>query len=218
MIVLCKLWRTIHVLALPYCKDVVRARNEKCRYCGNRVRTGLGSPNRKDRFVESALYLPDRWQAGIGQAVRFQQFPHFARMATRKYHMNNSRRSTHAILGLVDTNTMRRYFCEFIGTFSLVFFAAGAVVVDALMGGSLGSRRHRPDRGPHHHRRHLRFRTRFGCPRQSDTVDRRGVDRSSRLAPCSRLRVSPTNGFDIGGNVSALGVRRTRKDGRQPTQ
>ena len=52
--------------------------------------------------------------------------------------MNKSRRSVHAIPGLADSSTMRRYFCEFIGTFSLVFFAAGAVVVDALMGGSLG--------------------------------------------------------------------------------
>ena len=34
---------------------------------------------------------------------------------------------------------LRRYCCEFIGTFSLVFFAAGAVVVDARMGGTLGA-------------------------------------------------------------------------------
>ena len=34
---------------------------------------------------------------------------------------------------------LRRYCCEFIGTFSLVFFAAGAVVVDAKMGGTLGA-------------------------------------------------------------------------------
>ena len=33
----------------------------------------------------------------------------------------------------------RRYCCEFIGTFSLVFFAAGAVVVSEFMGGSLGA-------------------------------------------------------------------------------
>ncbi len=32
----------------------------------------------------------------------------------------------------------RKYCCEFIGTFSLVFFAAGAVVVDGLVGGGLG--------------------------------------------------------------------------------
>ena len=35
--------------------------------------------------------------------------------------------------------SLRRYCCEFIGTFSLVFFAAGAVIVDALMGGTLGA-------------------------------------------------------------------------------
>lgn len=34
---------------------------------------------------------------------------------------------------------LRRYCCEFIGTFSLVFFAAGAVMVDAKMGGTLGA-------------------------------------------------------------------------------
>ncbi len=33
----------------------------------------------------------------------------------------------------------RKYCCEFIGTFSLVFFAAGAVVVSEFMGGSLGA-------------------------------------------------------------------------------
>ena len=32
----------------------------------------------------------------------------------------------------------RKYCAEFIGTFSLVFFAAGAVVVDGLTGGELG--------------------------------------------------------------------------------
>jgi MIP family channel proteins len=32
----------------------------------------------------------------------------------------------------------RRYACEFIGTFTLVAFAAGAVMVDAMTGGSLG--------------------------------------------------------------------------------
>jgi len=32
----------------------------------------------------------------------------------------------------------RKYCCEFIGTFSLVFFAAGSVVVDGLVGGGLG--------------------------------------------------------------------------------
>jgi MIP family channel proteins len=32
----------------------------------------------------------------------------------------------------------RRYACEFIGTFTLVVFAAGAVMVDAMTGGSLG--------------------------------------------------------------------------------
>ena len=31
----------------------------------------------------------------------------------------------------------QKYCCEFIGTFSLVFFAAGAVVVDGLVGGGL---------------------------------------------------------------------------------
>ncbi len=34
---------------------------------------------------------------------------------------------------------LRRYCCEFIGTYALVFFAAGAVVVDARMGGTLGA-------------------------------------------------------------------------------
>ncbi len=34
---------------------------------------------------------------------------------------------------------LRKYLCEFIGTFSLVFFAAGAVMVDAKMGGGLGA-------------------------------------------------------------------------------
>lgn len=33
---------------------------------------------------------------------------------------------------------LRRYACEFIGTFTLVAFAAGAVMVDAMTGGSLG--------------------------------------------------------------------------------
>ena len=37
------------------------------------------------------------------------------------------------------TDDARRYCCEFLGTFSLVFFAAGAVVVDAKTGGSLGA-------------------------------------------------------------------------------
>ncbi len=37
------------------------------------------------------------------------------------------------------SDELRRYACEFIGTFSLVFFAAGAVVVDAKMGGTLGA-------------------------------------------------------------------------------
>ncbi len=37
------------------------------------------------------------------------------------------------------SDDLRRYCCEFIGTFSLVFFAAGAVVVDAKMGGTLGA-------------------------------------------------------------------------------
>ena len=32
----------------------------------------------------------------------------------------------------------QKYCCEFIGTFSVVFFAAGAVVVDGLVGGGLG--------------------------------------------------------------------------------
>ena len=32
----------------------------------------------------------------------------------------------------------QKYCCEFIGTFSVVLFAAGAVVVDGLVGGGLG--------------------------------------------------------------------------------
>ena len=39
----------------------------------------------------------------------------------------------------VRPDDLRRYCCEFIGTFSLVFFAAGAVMVDAKMGGTLGA-------------------------------------------------------------------------------
>jgi MIP family channel proteins len=39
----------------------------------------------------------------------------------------------------VKTDDLRRYTCEFIGTFSLVFFAAGAVVVSVFMGDSLGA-------------------------------------------------------------------------------
>jgi len=34
---------------------------------------------------------------------------------------------------------LRRYICEFIGTYTLVFFAAGAVVVSASMDGALGA-------------------------------------------------------------------------------
>jgi glycerol uptake facilitator-like aquaporin len=33
----------------------------------------------------------------------------------------------------------KKYVCEFIGTYALVFFAAGAVVVSASMGGTLGA-------------------------------------------------------------------------------
>ena len=33
---------------------------------------------------------------------------------------------------------LRKYCCEFIGTFTLVFFAAGAIVVDGLIGGGIG--------------------------------------------------------------------------------
>ncbi len=33
---------------------------------------------------------------------------------------------------------LRKYCCEFIGTYALVFFAAGAVMVDAVSGGALG--------------------------------------------------------------------------------
>ncbi len=40
---------------------------------------------------------------------------------------------------LANRDDWRRYACEFIGTFALVVFAAGAVVVDAKMGGSLGA-------------------------------------------------------------------------------
>ena len=38
-------------------------------------------------------------------------------------------------------NDLRKYACEFIGTFTLVFFAAGAVMVGALTGqlGSIGA-------------------------------------------------------------------------------
>ena len=36
-------------------------------------------------------------------------------------------------------DSWRKYACEFIGTFALVFFAAGAVVVSALMDGNLGA-------------------------------------------------------------------------------
>jgi len=39
----------------------------------------------------------------------------------------------------IATDDIRRYLCEFIGTFSLVFFAAGAVVVSDLTGGGLGA-------------------------------------------------------------------------------
>ena len=34
---------------------------------------------------------------------------------------------------------IKRYICEFIGTYTLVFFAAGAVVVSASMEGTLGA-------------------------------------------------------------------------------
>tara|TARA_Y100000814_G_scaffold169708_2_gene124011 strand:- start:539 stop:1258 length:720 start_codon:yes stop_codon:yes gene_type:complete len=37
-----------------------------------------------------------------------------------------------------NTNNMRKFLCEFIGTFTLVIFAAGAVMVDGLTNGSLG--------------------------------------------------------------------------------
>ena len=43
------------------------------------------------------------------------------------------------LLPVAGSDDLRRYCCEFIGTFSLVFFAAGAVVVDAKMGGTLGA-------------------------------------------------------------------------------
>ena len=36
------------------------------------------------------------------------------------------------------TDDFRKYLCEFIGTFTLVLFAAGAVVVDGLIGGGIG--------------------------------------------------------------------------------
>lgn len=42
-------------------------------------------------------------------------------------------------MGNPRVDDLRRYVCEFIGTFSLVFFAAGAVVVSALTDGSLGA-------------------------------------------------------------------------------
>ena len=45
----------------------------------------------------------------------------------------------HFLATAVRPCNLRRYCCEFIGTFSLVFFAAGAVVVDAATGGSLGA-------------------------------------------------------------------------------
>ena len=32
----------------------------------------------------------------------------------------------------MDQASFRKYLCEFIGTFSLVFFAAGAVMIDSL--------------------------------------------------------------------------------------
>ena len=35
-------------------------------------------------------------------------------------------------------NDIIKYFCEFLGTFTLVIFAAGAVIVDSLTAGSLG--------------------------------------------------------------------------------
>jgi MIP family channel proteins len=39
----------------------------------------------------------------------------------------------------LDLDDLRRYGCEFLGTLFLVFFAAGAVTIDALNGGALGT-------------------------------------------------------------------------------
>ncbi|MCH9000609.1 MAG: aquaporin [Proteobacteria bacterium] len=39
----------------------------------------------------------------------------------------------------MEADAWRKYLCEFIGTYALVFFAAGAVVVSAASGGSLGA-------------------------------------------------------------------------------